>query len=113
MAIKACPNILSALISSKSVKKDKKPKFSKGRIGKIEGEFNELKHKFSKLERKEIRRNLYEIKNKKNLFTLGTAKIENSLDEVDGCPPFRPILSDLHIALHILTSILHIALLSF
>ena len=34
---------LSALISSKPVKKDKKPKFSKARIGKIEREFNELK----------------------------------------------------------------------
>ena len=42
--------LLSALISSKSVKKSKKPKiiFSKARIENIRKEFNESRHKFSK-----------------------------------------------------------------
>ena len=74
--------LLSAIISSKPAKKGKKPNFSKARIGKIEREFKKLKHKFSKKKRNEIRRNLYEIKNKKNLFTLGTEKTEKSLDDL-------------------------------
>ena len=32
---------------------------------------------------KEIRRIIYEIKNRKNLFTLGTEKIKKSLDELE------------------------------
>ena len=53
--------LLSALNSSKPLKKGKKPKtdFSKARIKKIRKEFNESKHKFSKLKIKEIRENLY------------------------------------------------------
>ena len=38
------------------------------RIAKIEGEFNESRHKFSKSKVKEIRRNLYEIKNQVKSF---------------------------------------------
>ena len=75
--------LLNALILSKPVKKDKKPKFSKARIGKIEREFKKLKHKFSKSKRNEIKRNLYEIKNKTNLFTLGIKKTEKTLDELE------------------------------
>ena len=43
--------------------------FSKARIEKIRKKFNESRHKFSKLKINEIRRNLYEIENEKNLFT--------------------------------------------
>ena len=61
--------LLSALTSSKPVKKGKKPKanFSKVRIEKIRKEFNESRCKFSKLKIKEIRKNLYKIENEKNL----------------------------------------------
>ena len=68
--------LLSAIISSKPAKKDKEPNFSKARIGKVEREFKKSKHKFSKSKRNEIRRKLYEIKSKTNLFTLGTKKTE-------------------------------------
>ena len=40
--------LLNALISSKAAKKGEKPNFSKARIGKIEREFNESRHTFSK-----------------------------------------------------------------
>ena len=43
--------------------------FSKARIEKIRKEFNESRHKFSKSKINEIRRNLYEIENEKNIFT--------------------------------------------
>ena len=46
-------------------------------------EFRKSKHKLSKPVRDEIRKNLYEIKNKKNLFKLGTKKTEKSLDELE------------------------------
>ena len=62
--------LLSALITSKPVKKGEKQNYSKARIEKIRREFNESRHKFCKLKIKEIRRNLYEIRNKKNLFAL-------------------------------------------
>ena len=57
--------LLSALTSSKPVKEGKKPKttFSKARIEKIRKEFNESRHNFSKLKKKENRTNLYEIEN--------------------------------------------------
>ena len=60
--------LLSALTSSKPVKKGKKTKkkFSKPRIEKIKKEFNKSRYKFSKLKLKEIRKNLYEIENEKN-----------------------------------------------
>ena len=50
--------LLSALKASESLKE---------RVKKIRGEFKELKHKFSKSEINEIRRNLYETENEKNL----------------------------------------------
>ena len=72
--------LLSALISSKQVKKSKKPKinFSKARIEKIRKEFNESRHKFSKSKINEIRRNLYEIENEKNLFALKIKEIRRN-----------------------------------
>ena len=75
--------LLNALISSKPIKRDKKSNFSKERTGKIKKEFKNSKHKFPKSKRNEIRRNLYEIKNKKNIFTLGIEKTEKNLDELD------------------------------
>ena len=75
--------LLSALILSKPVRKGKKLKFLKATIGGIESEFKKSKHKLSKPIRDEIRRNIYEIKNRKNLFTLGTKKIKRPLDELE------------------------------
>ena len=75
--------LLSALISSKPVKTCEKPNFSKARIGKIKREFNKSRHRFFKSNIKEIRRNLYEIKNKKNIFVLVTGEIERNLDELE------------------------------
>ena len=77
--------MLSALISSKRVNKSKKPKinFSKGRIEKIRKEFNESRHKFSKSKINEIRRNLYEIENEKNLFTPNIKEIRKNLFELE------------------------------
>ena len=76
--------LLSALTSSKPVKKGEKLKtnFSKARIEKIRKEFNESRHKFSKLKINEIRRNLYEIENKKNLFESKIKEIERNLTEL-------------------------------
>ena len=81
--MKTCAKLLSALISSKPVKKSKKSHFSKARIGKIEREFKISRHKFSKSKTKVIKRNFYEIKNRKNLFTLGIGKTEKNLDELE------------------------------
>ena len=75
--------LLNALISSIPVRKGEIPKISKVRIGKVEREFKKLNHKLSKPIRDEIRRNLYEMKNWKNLFTLGIKKAEKSLDELE------------------------------
>ena len=68
--------LLSALKASESLKEGKKNfddtkpkiKFSKVRIEKIRKEFNQSRRKFSKSKINEIRRNLYEIENEKNLF---------------------------------------------
>ena len=43
--------------------------FDDERTKKIKKDFNELRDKFVKLKRKEIKRNLYEIENKNNLST--------------------------------------------
>ena len=70
--------LLSALISSKPVKKSAKLRtnFSKARTEKIRKEFNESGHKFFKSKINEIRTNLYEIKNKKNIFAVRMEEIE-------------------------------------
>ena len=77
--------LLSALTSSKSVKKSKKPKinFAKARIEKIRKEFHESRYKFSKSKINEIRRNLYEIENEKNLFAPNIKEIEKNLLELE------------------------------
>ena len=73
--------LLDAIISSKPTKKFKMPKFLKARITEIEIEFKKSKHKLPKLIREEIRKNLYEIKNKKKFFKHETKKTQKSLDE--------------------------------
>ena len=82
---------LSALISSKPVKKSEKPKinFSKPRTEKIRKELNESRHKFSKSKINEIRRNLYEIENEKNLFSIKNKSIEINLTELEENLPKR------------------------
>ena len=77
--------LLSALTSSKPVRKGEKPKtiFSKSRIEKIRKEFNESRHKFSKSKINEIRNNLYEIENEKNLFTPRIKEVERNLTELE------------------------------
>ena len=74
--------LLSALISSKPVKKGK-TNFSKARIDKIRKELNKSRHKFSKSKINEIRRNLYEIENEKSLFKAKITEIEKNLIELE------------------------------
>ena len=77
--------LLSALTSPKQVKKGGKPKanFSKAKIEKIRKEFNESSHKFSELKINEIRKNLYKIKNEKNLFESKIKETERNLTELE------------------------------
>ena len=78
--------LISALIASKSVKHftDTKPEinFSKSRIEKIRKKFNGSRHKFSKSKINEIRRNIYEIENEKNLSLPKIKEIEKNLIEL-------------------------------
>ena len=62
-------------------KDDAKPKinFSKPRIENIRKEYNESRLKFSKSKINEIRRNLYEISNEKNLFAPKIKEIGRNL----------------------------------
>ena len=57
-----------------------KPKPKMEEIGK---KFNELRDKFSKSKIKEIRKNLYEIENEKNLFTQKIKEIEKNILEFE------------------------------
>ena len=77
--------LLSALTSSKSVKKSEKAKIklSKPRIEKVRKQFNESRHKFSKSKVNEIRRNLYELENEKNPFASKIKEIERNLTELE------------------------------
>ena len=83
--------LLGALKASESLKEseknfdDTKPKinFSKPRIEKIRKKFNESRHKFSKSKINEIRRNLYEIENQKNLFAPKIKEIERNLIQLE------------------------------
>ena len=74
-----------SLSPSKPVKKGIKTKtsFSKERIEKSRKEFNESGYKFSKLKIKEIRKNLYEIENKKNHSEYKIKEIERNLTELE------------------------------
>ena len=83
--------LLSALKASESLKKseknfdDTKPKtiFFRPGIEKIRKEFNESRHKFFRSKINEIRRNLCEIENKKNLFAPKLKEIERNLFELE------------------------------
>ena len=52
-------------------------------LKKIKKDFNELRHRFSKPEIKEIRKILYEIENKKNLSKSKAKRIENNFLELE------------------------------
>ena len=73
--------LLSVLNESESAKSKKK--FDDERLKKIRKDFNELRDKFVKPKIKEIRRNLYEIENKKNLSTSKTKEIEENPNELE------------------------------
>ena len=77
----SAPNAPKSFNESEKNFHDTKPKinFSKSRIEKIRKEFNELMNTFCKSKINEIRRNLYEIENKKNLFAPKIKEIERNL----------------------------------
>ena len=56
---------------------------SKKKIEEIKKGFNKLRYGFSKSKIKEIRKNLYEIKNLKNLFKSKIKQIEHNLIELE------------------------------
>ena len=103
--IKNYKSMSKCSFSSISIRKDKKPKISKARIGEIEREFNELRHKFSNPKIKEIRKkNIYEIKSRKNRFRTkryhdyddaeykGITDIESLFDLSIGEDYYKPII---------------------
>ena len=73
--------LLSALSKPESVEREKN--LDNAKIKKIREEFNKLKDKFLKPKIKEIRKNLYEIENKKNLSKLKVKEIEGNLYELE------------------------------
>ena len=70
--------LLSALESAGS-----RNNFNNARIKKIREDFNKLRDRFLKPKIKEIRRNLYEIENKKNLSKPKIKEIEQNLIELE------------------------------
>ena len=56
-----------------------KPKIDNERLKKIREDLNKSRHKFSKSEIQEIRKNLYEIKSKNDISTQKIKEIEKSL----------------------------------
>ena len=73
--------ILRALSESESVENRKN--LDNTRIKKIREDFNKLRDRFLKPKIKEIRRNLYEIENKKNLSKSKIKEIEQNLIELE------------------------------
>ena len=59
-----------------------KPKIDNERLKEIREDLNKSGHKFSKSEIKEIRKNLYEIENKKNILTQKIKQIEKILSTI-------------------------------
>ena len=57
--------------------------FNNARIKKIREDLNKLRDRFLKSKIKEVRRNLYEIENKKNLFKSKIKEIEQNLVELE------------------------------
>ena len=72
--------LLSAPNEQKSAESEKN--FHNARIKQIREEFNKLRDRFLKPKIKEIRRNLYEIENKKNFFESKIKEIEENLLEL-------------------------------
>ena len=70
--------LLSALSKPKLIRNN----FDNERLKKIREDLNKSRHKFSKSEIKEIRKNLYEIESKKNLSTQKIKEIEKSLSRL-------------------------------
>ena len=70
------------LLSALSKPKLTKSNFDNERLKKIREDLNKSRHKFSKSEIKEIRKNLYEIESKKNLSTQKIKEIEESLSKL-------------------------------
>ena len=68
--------LLSALRELESIESEKKSWYAK--IKKMREEFNKLKDRFLNPKIKEIRRNLYEIENKKNVSKLKIKEIEKT-----------------------------------
>ena len=62
-----------------------KPKISisKNKLKKIEKDFRELRYKFSKEDIDKFRKNFYNIKNHKSLYTSEIRKAEKSLDGLE------------------------------
>ena len=73
--------LLSALDESES--SGSLNSFDNARIKKIREDFNKLRDRFLKPKIKEIRRNLYEIENKKNLSKSKIKEIEQNLIELE------------------------------
>ena len=73
--------LLGVLDESESAVSGKK--FNNARIKKIREDFNKLRDRFLKPKIKEIRRNLYEIENKKNISRSKIKKIEQNLIELE------------------------------
>ena len=73
--------LLSALDESES--SGSVNSFDNARIKKIREDFNKLRDRFLKPKIKEIRRNLYEIENKKNLSKSKIKEIEQNLIELE------------------------------
>ena len=73
--------LLSALSKSKLV--ESKISFDDKKLKKIREDFNKLRDRFLKLKIEEIRKNLYEIKNKKNLSYSKIKEIEENLLELE------------------------------
>ena len=73
--------LLSAISKSESGQSGND--FVNARIKKIREDFNKLKDRFLKPKIKEIRRNLYEIENKKNLSKSKIKEIEQNLIELE------------------------------
>ena len=73
--------LVSVLNKSKSVEGEKN--LDNARIKKIREDFNELRDRLLKPKVKEIRKNLYEMENKKNLSKSKIKKIEKNLRELE------------------------------
>ena len=71
--------LLSALSKPKLIENN----FDNERLKKVREDRDKSRHKFSKSKIKEIRKNLYEIENKKNLSTQKLKEIEKSLSKLE------------------------------